>query len=249
MDEILNPKSAFDGIRSRQAPSSTVLSTDGTKPRQVSKSVLTQIQQLADKKKLQGAGPGTYQKLKQEEKRRKELMKRKARGGYDMWSDGPHTNNDSSVTENPYLEPAMPKLAKKPILPAVVSEIETAVEVTPAGASYRPTFEDHQNLLQEALDEELKKIAVKEAIDKKLSYPAELDALDEEALVEEEEDSEEEFIEEEVKPTDNEDVSSSKKDVKRKTKAERNKERKRVREEKELAKIQEQKKILKQISQ
>ena len=246
IEEILTPKSAFQGIRSRSTASSTILSLDGIKPRQVSKSVAHQINQLAEKKKAVGAGPGTYDRLKSRHKEAKKAQKQKSKGGYNLWSESPV----DTVEENQYLEPAKVKPVKKPVLPIAPMADAPRVEIAHAGTSYRPVFEDHQSLLGLAVEEEMTKINAKEKVEQKLAYPPELDEIDDDDFFANEEDANEEQGIQSLpadadimgKPADSEAKN------KRKTRAERNKELKRVQAQKEEERIREQKKINKQIN-
>ena len=58
-----------------------------------------------------------------------------------------------------------------------------AVKAPPPGASYNPSFDQHQELLQGAVDEEMTKMRKKEEVAAMLRYPAHLDLLDSEMEV------------------------------------------------------------------
>ncbi|KAI8854750.1 hypothetical protein BC829DRAFT_439032 [Chytridium lagenaria] len=94
-----------------------------------------------------------------------------------------------------------------------------AVRVAAPGASYNPTFDDHQELLGKALDVELKKESEKERFQKQMSYPPELDDLDDETYFDSDEEEEDEAVAEDT-------PEKKAAEMKRKTKAERKKEEK-----------------------
>ncbi|KAJ3300262.1 Glioma tumor suppressor candidate region protein 2 [Borealophlyctis nickersoniae] len=273
IDQILTPQSAFEGVRSRLVPPSAKTlppAFTGGKPRAVSKSVLAQVERLAKRKRDAGLLPGSsrVEKKRRVEERKKELEARK--GGFDLWDVKDNSEADASVTTE-YIEPFKAKPVKKPKLPEEKPKAIPAVELTHAGASYNPTFDDHQDALRKAVDDELEKEKKRADLAKKLSYPAELDLLDDETFFED--DSEEEESEEEEEETadpsttmsmsngaatdtereDNGDDAprSHVKPVNvelRKTRAQRNKEARRAEKEREEKKAKEEKELLKQLN-
>lgn len=144
---------------------------------------------------------------------------------------------DSETRE--YLEPTLQLLnpkVRKPNLPAVLTNTNSNVEVAHPGASYNPTFNDHQSILQEALDAELAKEAyrLKYQIYNNLKNLRNIDSpMDVDAY----EDDDEENKDEEKENEENDDTlkDTNKKEIKQKTRTERNKERK----AKELQEIKE----------
>ena len=105
------------------------------------------------------------------------------------------------------------------------------VELPHAGASYNPTMEDHQQLLKEAIDIEVKQDEARKKLNEQLAYRKELDQLKhelEESITNDDDDDEEE--EEEEEGEEGEEVKDSK-SIKskhegvRKTKTQRNKEK------------------------
>lgn len=158
------------------------------------------------------------------------------------------TNDDES---NDYLSHLREKPVKKPKLPSVASLATTpAVKISHAGASYNPTFTDHQAVLQLALNVELEKEAKKESIGKQLSYPPELDLLDDEDFFESDEEADSTAAASAEADADNTDPAphSKKPDGVRKTKSQRNKEAARSKREKEEAAKRQQNDVLKQIT-
>jgi nucleolar protein 53 len=125
---------------------------------------------------------------------------------------------------------------KKPILPRI-DKVE--MEISPPGASYNPDKKDHEELIQEAYQEELEKIEKKEKLLEKLEYPKELDDLSNDMTKEIQQESSSEDV----------DVEASKLvSRKRKTRAERNKARKLEEKRKDLKRENQQKKIEKDIN-
>ncbi|KAI8911828.1 ribosome biogenesis protein Nop53/GLTSCR2 [Gorgonomyces haynaldii] len=211
MDEILRPKSKVQGLVAKKTTDSSE-AVEGSKHR-VSKNVKQLIDKLAERKKAQGLGPGASQKAKQAKKQEKQEHLAKHKGGFDLWED-----------ETP-IETQPPK--KKP-----------AVKIAHPGTSYNPDPEQHKEAIQVAAEPEFKKIKEKEEIEEQLSYPAELDDLDDNPIDEESDEEEEEEVEEDGTP---------KKKSKRKTKAQRNKKKRTKEERMEKAKQNEQDRINQEI--
>ncbi|KAJ3102507.1 Glioma tumor suppressor candidate region protein 2 [Phlyctochytrium planicorne] len=215
VDEILKNQSAIPSPfnHSRTKPKSTVAVQNANgKTKFVSKAMKKQVEELA--KQLAVAKPVV------------EGKKRKANEMKDLW--GAREEPKTELDTNEYLEPVRKKDVKKPKLINDKLPI-SAVKVAEPGASYNPTFDDHQTLLGKALDVELKKESDREKAIKQLSYPPELDDLDDETFfdsddeVEEDEtDGEGQIVKKPVAPT------------KKKTQAERRRIEKRRQEEMEL---------------
>lgn len=130
-----------------------------------------------------------------------------------------HDVEPTPVDLNPYLEPVRKRTVHAPttlkVKPAA-AEHQPAVEVAEAGASYNPTMEDHQKLLQKAHKVETDKISQRENINKQLEYRKELLDLNEE----EAEDSE--VDEESDAHSDDDEETRKRKENKKKTRSERN---------------------------
>lgn len=98
----------------------------------------------------------------------------------DIWGSnsvrGTSSNTDN-IDGNDYLEPVKPIIVKKPKLPVVSKKHVAAINPAAAGTSYNPSFKDHQDILQKALDEENRVETRKSNIQQRLAYPAELEEL------------------------------------------------------------------------
>lgn len=90
---------------------------------------------------------------------------------YDIWAkdnplDQPLVGQDSF-----FLEQTKKKGVKRPLHLHTKPSQAPAVEVTPAGASYNPTFEDHQSLLLAAHKVELQRQKEAEKLERQLALP------------------------------------------------------------------------------
>ncbi|KND03229.1 uncharacterized protein SPPG_02283 [Spizellomyces punctatus DAOM BR117] len=253
IDEILTPSSALSGVTSRSTAKSTVkVEVPGVKVRQASKTNAALIDRLAKRKLETGAasvGAAAEERARRLAEKRRKLAQKK--GGFDLWAV---TDVVDDSTE--YLEVTKPKPVKKPNLPVEKPIAIPAVELTHEGASYNPSFDDHQRALRNAVDEEVAKLKQKEHTLKKLSYPAELDNLDDETFFGDSDD-EEENGEQEDGGVETAAATSSKDDglshtrmvtEARKTKAQRNKELRRAAKEREAEKQREEKLLAKQLN-
>jgi nucleolar protein 53 len=123
------------------------------------------------------------------------------------------------------LENVKEKPVKRAKLPDTRPQKIPAVQISHPGTSYQPTEEDHKAAIDIAAAVEFEKIARQEELKQKLSYPAELDDINDEVnLDEESEDSESE----EEEPVEAPATKAKSGDPQRKSKADRNKQ-KRVR--------------------
>lgn len=120
-----------------------------------------------------------------------------------------------------------------------------AVIPSDPGTSYNPTYEAHQNLLKRAVDVEVVKEREKEAVAKRMEYPAELDLLDpdhEIAMIEDGEDEEEEVQRmDQDDDDDDDDAGAAPRAPRPLTQAERNKKKRRL----ELSKQEEEQRLRK----
>ena len=98
------------------------------------------------------------------------------------------------------------------------------VELPHAGASYNPTMEDHQQLLKEAIDIEVKQEEARKKLNEQLAYRKELDQLKHELEESISNDDDEEEEEEEEGVDDSKPVKQKHEGV-RKTKTQRNTEK------------------------
>ncbi|KAI8846471.1 hypothetical protein BC829DRAFT_445271 [Chytridium lagenaria] len=231
VDEILQPQSAINSPIDQTGKKKTTVTIEpevpGGKRKFVSKAVKTKVEEMA-KRRLAihpndvGAG-----------KKRKSVE-----GMKDMWG----VEEKEEVTpETEYLEHTQVRAVKKPKLPKELPAHVPAVRVAAPGASYNPTFDDHQELLGKALDVEIKKESEKERFQKQMSYPPELDDLDDETYFDSDEEEEEETVAEDT-------PEKKAAEMKRKTKAERKKEEKKKKLALEEERKRQEKDLLQQLS-
>nr|CAG8467848.1 9818_t:CDS:2 [Entrophospora candida] len=94
-------------------------------------------------------------------------------GKYDVWSkeEDDDVNNFKDNDDGDFLQPVKKrKIKEPPTLKLKPTEIIPAVHKPHPGASYNPTFEDHQLLLKIAHEEEVDKLLKKERIAKELPH-------------------------------------------------------------------------------
>ncbi|KAJ3189686.1 hypothetical protein HK101_008758 [Irineochytrium annulatum] len=214
IDDILNARSSIAAppIPGRRLNTVVVARRPGGKVKVASKAVTTRIKEMA--KNLQRRGG-----MQTKAVARRNVGIDRA----DLWA----VSTVSQPDEDDYLAPVKIKAVKKPkTLTATVikGHVVPQVRVAHSGASYNPSFGDHQDLLQDALDVELEKEKAKTKINNKLSYPPELDLLDDEVFF----DSDEEDEEGDEAKSDAQEVALPKIEAQklRKTKQQRRKEQK-----------------------
>ncbi|KAI9024023.1 ribosome biogenesis protein Nop53/GLTSCR2 [Hyaloraphidium curvatum] len=142
------------------------------------------------------AGAGTKRKLSKAELQKVEKTKAKLARTVDAkakpsepssvadpWA--PSAEEADPVAVNDYLAPVRTVPVKRPRTFDRRAPSSLAPSVTPSdpGTSYNPTFEDHQRLLQQAVDVEVAKEKQREQVQQKLAYPPELDLLPEDAEI------------------------------------------------------------------
>ncbi|ORX60770.1 P60-like protein, partial [Piromyces finnis] len=168
-------------------------------------------------------------KRKAEEKIKKANKKKKTSSiiTKDLWEEADNTEQQ----EYNFFNQPKPKAPSTLKYNKIAEKVE-AVQVGHPGTSYNPTFDDHQDALRIANDIEQKKEDEKAKIEKELSYPPELDEMSDHEVIDDDDDEEEE-----------EDTVEDQKAIKiteRKTRAQRNKEKKlKEKEEKRLEKLRE----------
>uniref|UniRef100_A0AC11BM94 NOP53 ribosome biogenesis factor n=1 Tax=Ovis aries TaxID=9940 RepID=A0AC11BM94_SHEEP len=91
---------------------------------------------------------------------------------YDLWAKGNPLDQPLEGQDEFFLEQTKKKGVKRPQHLHTKPSQAPAVEVTPAGASYNPTFEDHQNLLWVAHEVELQREKAAEKLERQLALPA-----------------------------------------------------------------------------
>ncbi|XP_055471616.1 ribosome biogenesis protein NOP53 isoform X1 [Psammomys obesus] len=90
---------------------------------------------------------------------------------YDLWNSNNPLDKPLVGQDAFFLEQTKKKGVRRPPRLHVKPSQVPAVEVTPAGASYNPTFEDHQALLQEAHEVELQREKEAEKLERQLALP------------------------------------------------------------------------------
>ncbi|KAJ3119854.1 hypothetical protein HK100_000127 [Physocladia obscura] len=184
IDEIIIPKSGFPAKQQLPRRKTTVVIHHDIKKDKLklaSKSLVLQIERIA-------------KRLKENPNFMEDKSKRTRLTAADssLWNESGETPVEFSNDPNDYLAHLRPKKVKKPNLPETKPMNIPAVKVSHSGASYNPSFPDHQNLLQAALDVELRKERINEEFKKKLSYPPELDDIDDENFFDSDEDEDQE---------------------------------------------------------
>lgn len=231
MDEILRPSSAIAGIK-RPVKDSAVavgikskeVNENGRKVKKISKNLKMTLERMAARKKELGQGVG-YSKLQKEAERRAKLEEaEKAKGGFDLWNE----------TEKP---------AKKTRTVYSCIKNTTAVSIAHPGISYNPDPTMHAEAIKKAAEPEFRKIDHNQSIKHQLSYPKELDELDDNLDLVEIKDSLSEDEQPEIS------VSNVKKRLpKMKTQADRNRKDRAHQQKLQENLIKEQKNINKQIN-
>ncbi|KAJ3212551.1 Glioma tumor suppressor candidate region protein 2 [Entophlyctis luteolus] len=261
IDRIITPTSGFPAKPQLPRKKSTVVvrgaSTGGGKLRLTSKAQLRKIDAIAK-------NIATRPRNNNSDVKKPKSSTTSINVAVDVWgqSSDPVVGEDSA-DPNDYLAHLKPRNIKvrttpslfiifaaycdqKPDLPDTRPSSVPAVKVSHSGASYNPSFSDHQKLLQAALDVELEKERVSKAVKDRLSYPPELDQLEGDGFVDSDSDSDAE----DVGDPNAEDGRTGAKKVlpRKKTRTERNKEAALREKEKQLALRKSQEKILNQVT-
>ncbi|XP_023101781.2 ribosome biogenesis protein NOP53 isoform X1 [Felis catus] len=104
---------------------------------------------------------------------------------YDLWAKDNLLDRPLAGQDAFFLEQTKKKGVKRPLhLHAKPSQVP-AVEVTPAGASYNPSFEDHQTLLLAAHEVELQRQKQAERLERQLALPSPEQAATQESTFQE----------------------------------------------------------------
>uniref|UniRef100_A0A8C0MRD3 Ribosome biogenesis protein NOP53 n=3 Tax=Canis lupus familiaris TaxID=9615 RepID=A0A8C0MRD3_CANLF len=91
---------------------------------------------------------------------------------YDLWAKDNPLEQPLAGQDTFFLEQTKKKGVKRPPHLHIKPSQVPAVEVTPAGASYNPSFEDHQTLLLAAHEVELQRQKEAEKLERQLALPA-----------------------------------------------------------------------------
>ncbi|XP_068766174.1 ribosome biogenesis protein NOP53 [Struthio camelus] len=109
-----------------------------------------------------------------------------ARSFYDIWAENNPLDRALAGQDSWFLEQTKKQRVKRPARLQKKPSEAPAVEVIAAGGSYNPTFEDHQALLLQAHEVELKKQKAEEKVERQLSFPPAAEAPTAETLFQEE---------------------------------------------------------------
>ncbi|KAG0175398.1 hypothetical protein DFQ28_000926 [Apophysomyces sp. BC1034] len=201
IDQILAERSAVPATRSKVTADRSAADKQAE---------LKKIERLAKRKLTNAPTPAAKKKKEQ---------------AYDMWAE-------ETVEEvNDYLEPIKVRKVKAPSTLAKKPEAalhQPAVVVPAAGASYNPTQEEHQDLLKKAHEVEVQKIEERKKLDEQMQYRKELENLAHELQQEEDEAAENEVKDEKDEAAEDDEDKEQVED--RKTRVQRNKERRLRRE-------------------
>lgn len=164
---------------------------------------------------------------------------------FDLWDDT--GDQKPKPVEVPVVNPnaiPTPAVTHKPPTVGRHHVVAEAVQISHPGASYRPTLQDHEKLLQEREEMVERHHRADRTLDARLSYPEE---WDDESDHEEGTLPDEEVEDESSSESEDEDGNKKKKEVRRKTKAQRNRE-KRLREQSAMAaQERKKKKVIKEL--
>nr|KAF6272694.1 NOP53 ribosome biogenesis factor [Myotis myotis] len=104
---------------------------------------------------------------------------------YDLWATDNPLERPLAGQDPFFLEQTKKKGVKRPPRLHTKPSQVPAVEVTPSGASYNPSFEDHQTLLWEAHEVELQRQREAEKLERQLALPPAEQAATQESVFEE----------------------------------------------------------------
>ncbi|XP_016072227.1 PREDICTED: glioma tumor suppressor candidate region gene 2 protein isoform X2 [Miniopterus natalensis] len=104
---------------------------------------------------------------------------------YDLWAKDNPLERPLAGQDTFFLEQTKKKGVKRPPRLHTKPSQVPAVEVTPSGASYNPSFEDHQALLWEAHEVELQRQKEAEKLERQLALPTTEQAATQESTFEE----------------------------------------------------------------
>ncbi|XP_039105922.1 ribosome biogenesis protein NOP53 isoform X2 [Hyaena hyaena] len=104
---------------------------------------------------------------------------------YDLWAKDNPLDRPLAGQDTFFLEQTKKKGVKRPPRLHVKPSQVPAVEVTPAGASYNPSFEDHQTLLLAAHEVELQRQKEAEKLERQLALPSSEQAATQESAFQE----------------------------------------------------------------
>jgi len=138
-------------------------------PESTIKPVGSKKRKIAAKKNKQAESPSDLSSSDEEEERSRPLEvkdnKKETTKLFDLWE-----TKDSNTGDKHFLTTTRRRNVKKPkTVNRKTSELE-AVEVCAPGASYNPTYEDHQSLLQTAQDVEFKKVKEIEKLKRQVKF-------------------------------------------------------------------------------
>ncbi|KAI8902673.1 ribosome biogenesis protein Nop53/GLTSCR2 [Globomyces pollinis-pini] len=185
IDELFTSTSKISPLVSKKSKNSTVNVDNGFKVRKISKIVKLKIERDALKKRKSGELIGSSLEAKANKRKEKLHSAKLKKGGFDLW--GENELDNSIDPSNDYLEPTKPKKVKKPIVADSRPKSIPAVQIAHPGVSYNPSEEAHLAAIEIAAAVEFKKMEERDAILQDLSYPAELDLLEDETFFDDDE--------------------------------------------------------------
>ena len=104
---------------------------------------------------------------------------------YDLWNPDNPLGTPLIGQDAFFLEQTKKKGVRRPQRLHIKPSQVPAVEVIPAGASYNPTFEDHQVLLREAHEVELQREKEAKKLERQLALPTSEQAATQESVFQE----------------------------------------------------------------
>ncbi|KAJ3215750.1 hypothetical protein HK099_006226 [Clydaea vesicula] len=170
--QILTPDSSVPMLLSRCHPVSSNVREMiyGKKKRIISRTTLKSIQKAVEKLEKNKKIFSVKNTSASHNKHKK--------NGVDIWGE----NAVPKVApENEFIDEIIkPFKKKKPALPETRSKHVESVKLAENGQSYNPSFKEHQVTLQEAVDEELRIADLNNKLEELVSFPSELNELNEE---------------------------------------------------------------------
>ncbi|KAJ2999994.1 hypothetical protein HDV02_001251 [Globomyces sp. JEL0801] len=167
IDELFTSTSKISPLVSKKSKNSTVNVDNGFKVRKISKIVKLKIERDALKKRKSGELIGSSLEAKANKRKEKLHSAKLKKGGFDLWGENECKYFSLFIKNRPKSIPA--------------------VQIAHPGVSYNPSEEAHLAAIEIAAAVEFKKMEERDAILQDLSYPAELDLLEDETFFDDDE--------------------------------------------------------------
>ncbi|RDD44843.1 Glioma tumor suppressor candidate region gene 2 protein [Trichoplax sp. H2] len=92
---------------------------------------------------------------------------------YSLWQSDESlaANNSKGIKKGDQIASTTKDQYKRPVSVAKIETEVPNVQICSSGASYNPAYDDHQVLLRDAIDEEMKSLKKQEKLDRKLALP------------------------------------------------------------------------------